>query len=101
MPTTLITGGTSGIGRAAAQLLHARGHHVAVTGQDPEAIAVARRELPDDVVVLRADARSRSDTDDLIETVRERFGRLDLLFLNAGVFRPVPVADVTEELFDE
>jgi len=101
MPTTLITGGTSGIGRAAAQLLHARGHRVAVTGRDPEAIAAARRELPGDIVVVRADARSQADTDGLIGTVRERFGRLDLLFLNAGVFRPAAVADVTEELFDE
>ncbi|WP_153547392.1 SDR family oxidoreductase [Streptomyces sp. RB17] len=101
MPTALITGGTTGIGRAAAELLHARGYQVAVTGQNPDSLARARSELPDDVLVLRSDARVLSDTDALMSAVSERFGSLDLLFLNAGIFRPAPVADVTEESFDE
>ncbi|MFI0901126.1 SDR family oxidoreductase [Streptomyces sp. NPDC020983] len=101
MPVALITGGTSGIGRATAELLHKRGYRVAVTGQNPESISRARRELPQDVLVVRADARVMADTDALIRTVREHFGSLDLLFLNAGVFRPAPVAEVTEEAFDE
>lgn len=101
MPTALITGGTSGIGRATAELLHARGYQVVVTGQNPDSIAKAKAELPDDILVTRADARRPADTDSLLRTVSERFGSLDLLFLNAGVFRPAPVADVTEEAFDE
>ena len=101
MPTALITGGTSGIGRATAELLHARGYQVVVTGQNPDSIAKAKAELPEDVLVTRADARRPADTDSLLRTVSERFGSLDLLFLNAGVFRPAPVADVTEEAFDE
>jgi len=101
VPTALITGGTSGIGRATAELLHARGYQVVVTGQNPDSIAKAKAELPGDVLVTRADARRPADTDSLLRTVSERFGSLDLLFLNAGVFRPAPVADVTEEAFDE
>ncbi|MFI6874758.1 SDR family oxidoreductase [Streptomyces sp. NPDC050400] len=101
MPTALITGGTSGIGKATAELLHKRGYRVAVTGQSRESLAAARRDLPQDVLVLRADARVMADTDALIQSVREHFGSLDLLFLNAGVFRPSPLPDVTEELFDE
>ncbi|MDX3098279.1 SDR family oxidoreductase [Streptomyces sp. ME19-03-3] len=101
MPTALITGGTTGIGRAAAELLHARGYQVAVTGQNPDSLARARRELPDDVLVVQSDARVVADTDALLATVSERFGSLDLLFLNAGIFRPAPVADVTEESFDD
>jgi NAD(P)-dependent dehydrogenase (short-subunit alcohol dehydrogenase family) len=101
MPTALITGGTSGIGRATAELLHARGYQVAVTGQNTDSLARARRELPDDVLVVRADARVLGDADRLVATVSERFGSLDLLFLNAGVFRPAAVADVTEAEFDE
>ncbi|WP_432522727.1 SDR family oxidoreductase [Kineococcus sp. SYSU DK006] len=101
MPTALITGGTTGIGRATAELLHTRGHRVAVTGQDPDALAAARRELPADVLVVRADARVSSDTDALVQTVTERLGRLDLLFLNAGIFRPAPVGEVSEESFDD
>jgi NAD(P)-dependent dehydrogenase (short-subunit alcohol dehydrogenase family) len=101
MPTALITGGTSGIGKATAELLHGRGYRVAVTGQNPESIANAERELPQDMLVLRADTRVVADTDAVIEAVRERFASLDFLFLNAGVSRPSPVADVTEDTFDD
>ena len=101
MPTALITGGTSGIGRATAELLHTRGYRVAVTGQNPESIANAERELPQDMLVLRADTRVVADTDAMIDAVRERFGTLDVLFLNAGVSRFSPVADVTEDTFDD
>ncbi|MFF8670248.1 SDR family oxidoreductase [Streptomyces sp. NPDC015242] len=101
MPTALITGGTTGIGRATAELLHARGYQVAVTGQNPDSLARARSEFPDDVLVVRSDGRVLSDTDALMSAVSARFGSLDLLFLNAGIFRPAPVAEVTEESFDE
>lgn len=101
MPTALITGGTTGIGSATADLLHARGYQVAVTGQNADSLARARSELPDDVLVVRSDARVLSDTDALMSAVSARLGSLDLLFLNAGIFRPAPVADVTEESFDE
>lgn len=101
MPTALITGGTSGIGRATAELLHEHGHRVVVTGRSPDSLAAARRELPADVLVVRSDARVGADTDALVETVADHLGRLDLLFLNAGVFRPAPVGDVSEESFDD
>src|SRR3954468_234130 len=101
MPTALVTGGTTGIGRATAELLHACGYQVAVTGQNPHPLARARFELPDDVLVVRSDGRVLSDTDALMSAVSARFASLDLLFLNAGIFRPAPVAEVTEESFDE
>ncbi|MEV0110863.1 SDR family oxidoreductase [Nocardia sp. NPDC050799] len=101
MPAALITGGTTGIGRATAELLHACGYRVAVTGQNPDSVARARLELPDDILAVRSDLRVPADTDALLATVSERFGSLDLLFLNAGIFRPAPIADVTEEAFDE
>ncbi|AGZ40883.1 SDR family oxidoreductase [Actinoplanes friuliensis] len=101
MPAALITGGTTGIGRATAELLHTRGYRVAVTGQNPDSLARARRELPGDVLVVRSDARDLADTDALVTMVSDRFGSLDLLFLNAGIFCPAPVGGVTEESFDE
>lgn len=101
MPTALITGGTTGIGRATAELLHARGYQVAITGQNPDSLARAESELPGDVLVLRSDARVLSDTDEAMSAVSEKFGSLDLLFLNAGIFRPASIADVTEESFDQ
>ena len=100
MPVALITGGTTGIGRATAELLHARGYRVAVTGQNPDSLARASRELPDDVLVVRSDARVLADADAVVATVAERLGPIDVLFLNAGIFRLAPVADVTEESFD-
>lgn len=100
MPTALITGGTTGIGRATAELLRGRGYQVAVTGQNPESVTSARAALGDDVLVLRSDSGSVADIDELVGAVGERFGSLDLLFLNAGVFRPAPVTDVTESEFD-
>jgi NAD(P)-dependent dehydrogenase (short-subunit alcohol dehydrogenase family) len=100
-PGALITGGTSGIGRATAELLHERGYQVMVTGQDPARIAAARRELPEGVVVLQADARSLADTDRVAEEVRSRFGELTALFLNAGISRPTPLASIDEATYDE
>ena len=99
--TALITGGTTGIGRATAELLHHRGHRVMVTGTNPETIEAARRELPDDVVVLRADSRSLSDTDRIAAEVRSRFGSLDALVLNAGITRRATLDQVDEATFDD
>lgn len=100
MPSALITGGTSGIGRATALVLHGLGHRVAVTGVNPASLARAREELPRDVTVIHADAGDVSAVDEIRGVVAERLGALDLLFLNAGTFQPALLPEVTEASFD-
>ncbi|MYU10553.1 SDR family oxidoreductase [Streptomyces sp. SID8361] len=95
-PTALITGGTSGIGKATAELLHSRGHRVMVTGVSGH----AGSGLPEDVTVVRADARSLPDIDGAVEQARRQFGSLDLLFLNAGISSPGPIESTDEAAFD-
>jgi NAD(P)-dependent dehydrogenase (short-subunit alcohol dehydrogenase family) len=97
----LITGGTTGIGFATARLLHEHGYAVVATGQNPERIEAARKSLPRDVVVMRADARVLADTQAVADEIRERYGRLDALFLNAGVGPMQPIEAVDEASFDK
>lgn len=97
----LVTGGTSGIGLATAQQLHAEGAKVIVTGQNPATLEAARRELPDDVLVLRADARSVADSEQLAAEIERRFGGLDVAFVNAGVARFAPLDTVDEAFYDD
>jgi NAD(P)-dependent dehydrogenase (short-subunit alcohol dehydrogenase family) len=100
-PVALITGGTTGIGRATALELHDRGYAVIVTGKNAETIAAARSELPDGVTVVRADARRISDADRVADEIRTRHGRLDAVFLNAGTGPMQPIEQVTEATFDK
>jgi NAD(P)-dependent dehydrogenase (short-subunit alcohol dehydrogenase family) len=99
--TAMITGGTSGIGKAAALTLHERGYRVAVTGQREESVARAREEMPDDVLVLQSDVRSLSAIDELVSEVGREFGSLTTLFLNAGVNRPMTLETWDEAGYDE
>ena len=95
-PAALITGGTSGIGKATAELLHSRGYRVMVTGIDN----LSDAGLPESVTVVRADASSLPDIDQAIDRAREHLGSLDLLFLNAGISRPGPIESTDEAAFD-
>jgi NAD(P)-dependent dehydrogenase (short-subunit alcohol dehydrogenase family) len=72
-----------------------------VTGQNPERIASAKKALPSDVAVLRADARVLADTQAVADEIRTRYGRLDALFLNAGVGPMQPIEAVDEASFDD
>lgn len=98
--TALITGGTSGIGLATARLFCAEGARVAVTGRDPARLAAAQAELGTDALVLASEAGSLAEIEALLARVKEKFGRLDVLFLNAAGGMPAPLEAVTEAQFD-
>src|SRR5690242_13948347 len=99
--TALITGGNSGIGLATARLFREHGAHLIITGRDPESLEQARQELGDDVLTVRSDAGKLGDIELLMNQTQERFGRLDILFVNAASGGPVPFALITEAQFDE
>ena len=92
----LITGGTSGIGRATAELLHERGVRVMVTGSSNESVAAARAQLPEEIIVVRADTASLDDTARVVQEAEAAFGMLTGLFLNAGIFLASPIEAVDE-----
>ncbi len=97
---TLITGGTSGIGLETARQFLAEGARVAVTGTNPETLAAARIALGPDALILRADAGSVAGQQALAQTLKENFGQLDAVFINAGVAEFRPLADWDEAAFD-
>jgi NAD(P)-dependent dehydrogenase (short-subunit alcohol dehydrogenase family) len=99
--TALVTGGTTGIGLATAKLFITEGARVIVTGRAPATIKSAQAALGDNAIVIKSDATSLPDMDALAEEVKERFGRLDVLFVNAGYGEFVPFEAVTEKLYDE
>jgi NAD(P)-dependent dehydrogenase (short-subunit alcohol dehydrogenase family) len=100
-PVAFITGGTTGIGLATAHRLHEQGFDVVVTGRDPDTLAAAQRSLPGEAVVLKVDARSLADVARVADELKQRFGRLDFAFLNAGIGRMLPLEMVDEAAFDE
>jgi NAD(P)-dependent dehydrogenase (short-subunit alcohol dehydrogenase family) len=99
--TALITGGTTGIGLATAKLFINEGARVIVTGRAAATIKTAQADLGDNAIVVRSDATSLPDMDALAKTVKETFGKLDVLFVNAGYGRFIPFESVTEEVYDE
>ena len=99
--TALITGGTTGIGFATAKLFINEGARVIVTGRAAATIKSAQAELGENAIVVRSDATSFSDMDALAALVKERFGKLDVLFVNAGYGQWIPFEQVTEEVYDE
>jgi NAD(P)-dependent dehydrogenase (short-subunit alcohol dehydrogenase family) len=99
--TVLVTGGNSGIGLASARLFLEHGARVAITGQSLDSLGRAREELGGEVVAIRSDAGKLADIDRLFDEIGERFGHLDVLFVNAGNSRPLPFHLVTEAQFDE
>lgn len=97
----LVTGGTSGLGLATARRFIAEGATVVVTGRRQTELDAAVRELGGTAVGVRGDVSSLSDLDRLYATIRERFGRLDVVFANAGGGGFQPLGEVTEEHFDK
>lgn len=98
--TALITGGTSGIGFAAARRFVQEGARVAITGADPGRVEAARKSLGAEVIGLAADAGDVAGQREIARAVGAAFGRLDIVFVNAGIGDFRPVAQWDEAGFD-
>lgn len=97
----LVTGGTSGIGLAAADLFRREGGKVIVVGTNPERLKSAEAQLGAGSLAIAANLRRSAEIDHVIAVVRERYGRIDVLFANAGLGRAAPLEAVTEADLDE
>jgi NAD(P)-dependent dehydrogenase (short-subunit alcohol dehydrogenase family) len=99
--TALITGGNSGIGLATAKLFREHGARLVITGRDMTSLTQARSILGDDVLAIQSDAGKLADIESLMLQIQERFGHLDILFVNAAIAQAAPFEFVTEEQFDD
>ncbi|GGY79320.1 short-chain dehydrogenase [Streptomyces olivaceoviridis] len=96
----VITGGSSGLGLATAQLFVDEGARVLITGRDRDALDAARDQLGGNAIAVRSDAASLPDIEALADRVKTGFGTVDALFANAGVSGFAPFEATGEELFD-
>jgi NAD(P)-dependent dehydrogenase (short-subunit alcohol dehydrogenase family) len=96
----LVTGATSGIGLETARLFAAEGARLIVHGRDSGRLEQIAAELGPETLAVRGSVDVPADLDRLIAAAGERFGRIDVLFANAGIFRPVMIPDIDEATFD-
>src|SRR5882757_10927127 len=89
--TALITGGNSGIGLATARLFVAEGARVAITGRNQATLEVAAKELGPDALAMVADVTDIAATEKAISQAVEKFGKLDVVFANAGIAGNTPI----------
>jgi len=97
----VVTGGNSGIGLATAKRLQEEGAKVAISGRSRKTLDEAAKAIGNGVLAVQSDVASLADLDKLYAQVAEKFGKFDVLFVNAGVGKFAPLADTSEKLYDE
>jgi len=97
----VITGGSSGIGLATAKEFRRCGAKVVISGRAEKTLAEAAASIGGDSLAVRADVSRLADLDKLFARTKERFGAIDVLFVNAGGAKFAPVEQTTEALCDE
>jgi NAD(P)-dependent dehydrogenase (short-subunit alcohol dehydrogenase family) len=99
--TAVVTGGNSGIGLATAKRFLEEGARVAISGRSQKTLDEAVKTLGDGVLAVQADTAKLDETEKFLAKVVQKFGKIDVLFVNAGVAKFAPLTDTPESLFDE
>lgn len=97
----VITGGNSGIGLATAFLFAQEGARVAITGRDERTLKEAAEQIGNGALAIKADILDLTTLNKAYQQIESEIGKIDVLIVNAGIFKGAPLADFTEELFDE
>jgi NAD(P)-dependent dehydrogenase (short-subunit alcohol dehydrogenase family) len=97
----VVTGGNSGIGLATAKRFQDEGAHVAISGRSQKTLDEAVKLLGKDLLAVQADVSKLADVDKFFSAVLRKFGKIDILFVNAGVGNFIPFETTTEQKYDE
>jgi NAD(P)-dependent dehydrogenase (short-subunit alcohol dehydrogenase family) len=97
----VVTGGNSGIGLATAKRLQEEGAKVVISGRSKKTLDEAVKSIGNGVVAVQSDVASLTDIDKLFAEVSKKLGKIDVLFVNAGIAKFAPLSDTSEKVFDE
>ena len=97
----VVTGGNSGIGLATAKRLQQEGARVAISGRSRKTLDEAVKTIGNGVVAVQSDVAKLADVDKLFAEVSQKLGKIDVLFVNAGIAKFAPFAETTESVYDE
>ncbi len=96
----VLTGASSGIGRAAARALAARGDHVVLAARRPEDLAATAAQIGPETVTVTVDVTDRTGLEELVTAAVQRFGRIDVWVDTAAVMAYGRFEDLPPEVFD-
>jgi NAD(P)-dependent dehydrogenase (short-subunit alcohol dehydrogenase family) len=97
----VITGGNSGIGLATAKRFQEEGARVAISGRSKKALDDAVQSLGSGLVAVQADVSKLADLDRMYREISQQLGKIDILFVNAGVAKFGPLGETSESIYDE